>query len=231
MNGALNDSRFWAAHYYLLLADDEHDSAELIQPLFGISAEKLYEYYFNELVKPDGQATPIWLPLGNGYQVGVEYADCGEDGHEVRYFLGHSDGSAPELLGFDSPHFALPAFRWQELVHFRNVLGPELGNLAATLLFAGTYITDADDLEEVVSLLSSWWVSHPILPTSRSTLVAQNAAGYRHVSGFRWWRDEKLGWVNDCAYSLRNPSTRMRPFSAERFDRVQRFLTAFGFAA
>src|SRR6185295_3540078 len=111
MNGALNDSRFWAAHYYLLLADDEHDSAELIQPLFGISAEKLYEYYFNELVKPDGQATPIWLPLGNGYQVGVEYAECGEDGHEVRYFLGHSDGSAPELLGFDSPHFALPAFR------------------------------------------------------------------------------------------------------------------------
>jgi len=227
MNDTFKDPRFWAAHYYLLIGDDDHDSGELVESLFGLRDEALQAYYFGDLVKPDDQSTPLWLPLAHGYQAGVQYADCGDDGHEVRYLLGHATWPEPELVGFDSPHFALPAFRWQELVQMHDALGPVLGSLAATLLFAGTYVTDADDEEQVVATFADWWTSHPILVPPQPRRVAANAAAYRRIPGFSWRYDEELGWINDELNSLRNPETRMRTFSRDRFERVRSFFTAF----
>src|SRR5262249_25072524 len=120
MDPRLKDPRFWAAHYYLLLEDEEQASRELVEPLLGISAKAVEDYYFGELVKPEDVAQTVWLPLKSDFRVGVEYVDCEDDGHEVRYRLDHAAWSEPELLGFDSAHFALPAFRWQELIAMRE---------------------------------------------------------------------------------------------------------------
>lgn len=53
MDRELERPEFWAAHYYLLVADDDHDSPELIEPLFGLTAKSVEDYYLQTLVRGD----------------------------------------------------------------------------------------------------------------------------------------------------------------------------------
>src|SRR5713226_989279 len=114
MDSELRKPEFWATHYFLLIGDEERESSELVQLIFGIEAEKLYKYY-ERLAQPAANARVLSIGLDTGYGVGVEYLNCGEDGNEIRFYITHASWERPEFLGHDSPHFALPAFRWEEV--------------------------------------------------------------------------------------------------------------------
>src|SRR5262245_35727818 len=212
MDPELAKREFWAAHYYLLLAAEERESSDLVEPLFGLPNSALEAYYFGQLVRPESDAHPLWLPLRDGYSAGVEYADCGDDGHEVRFFLSHESWDEPELLGFDSPHFALPAFRWDELVLLHAALATQVDRrapAAALLLFPAVYVTAADMSYDVKEHLQEWWRTLTYLSPADPELLVRNVVAYRDNPDVRWRKDEKLGWINDSIYSFRNPNAHM----------------------
>src|SRR5712672_633658 len=161
MDTELAKPEFWVTHYYLLLGDEERDSSDLVQPIFGIEAGKLYKYY-ERLVQPAAKARVLSVSLDGGYGVGVEYVDCGEDGNAVRFYISHASWARPELVGHDSPHFALPAFRWEEVkkVH-AGVKDKSEAAAAGLLLFPATHITPDDSQDDVAARLSRWWEDLP----------------------------------------------------------------------
>jgi len=227
----LETPELWVAHYYLLLADDENESSDLVEPLFGISEDRIEEYYLGHLVQPEATARTLWLPLLDGFSAGVQYADCGDDGHEVRYFLHHAPWSEPELLGFDSAHFALPAFRWDEVTLVHAALreqGTAQASAAALFLFPATYLTSSEEQAEAESRLAEWWKTLSVIRPRAIDTLAKNVAAYRFSPEVRWSVDAKLGWINDGMYSFRNPRTEMCAFSERRFERVRSFLAPLG---
>ena len=224
MHPTLQRPEFWAAHYYLLIADDEHDSQELVEPIFGFTDTQITDYYLNELVQPDEIASPLWLPLGRDFSVGVVYADCGDDGNEVRYLLDHPSWSEPELIGFDSPHFALPALRWEEIVLLHSAMRADNAleaSAVALLMFPATYLTSAAQQAEAQNWLTAWWKNFPVIQPKAIETLVRNIVAYRTVPEVRWWHDAALGWITNDVNSLRNPDTRMRPLSQQRFERVR----------
>jgi hypothetical protein len=227
MDRELERSEFWAAHYYLLMAD-AGESSELVEPIFGLP-NRVVEEYYSELVQPDTKAHPLWLPLLDGYSAGVEYVNCGDDGHEVRFAISHPSWEDREPLGFDSPHFALPAFRWQELTLLHRALekcvGRSVGATAGLLLFPAVYLTSDDDVRDARQHLLGWWGELPYVSLSDATVLVENTVANRHNPDVRWWEDETLGWINDSIYSFRNPRTRMCAFSERRFARMREFFS------
>jgi hypothetical protein len=225
VDAELQKPEFWATHYFLLIGDEENESSDLVQPIFGIEANKLYKYY-ESFVKPPESARMLSVGLDGGFGVGVAYVDCGESGNEMRFYITHS---APyhELLGHDSPHFALPAFRWEEVKKIHaSVKDKTIAAAAALLVFPATYITVEDSESDVSSHLSQWWKDLPYVKVTNISTLVRDVIANRTVSEIKWWIDPKLGWINDGRYSFRNPKTLMCEFSETRFERMHQFLSA-----
>jgi hypothetical protein len=230
----LERREFWATHYYLLLAEEEHDSEELVEPIFGVSSEAVETYYLKELVRPAAKGSPHWLDLLAGARVGVEYAGDGDGGTEVRFLVNRDSWEGSELLGYDSGHFALPAFRWPELEAIHRAVAvsdPAKAAAAALLLFPATYVTNDEDSGRIQEHLVSWWRTLGFARPEFVERLACNTAAYRSVPEVRWHLDATLGWINDSVYSLRNPQTRMCAFEERRFLRVKEFMTEVDRAA
>jgi hypothetical protein len=220
---------FWASHYYLLIEDEEYESNELIQPFFGISCEAVEHFYSETLVYSDGDpfAEPVRLPLIHGFSLEVENADCGDRGHEERYFINHSSWEKPELLGYQSPHSALPAFRWSEIELISNALHkdsrPIEGAIALLLLFPAVWLTSGENVSSVSERLKREWNNLSLIDASIFDRLVSNIIDCTPVTEIAWWEDRELGWINDGQYSFRNPKTLMCEFAERRFRHVSEF--------
>ncbi len=180
-------------------------------------------------MKPDGRGEAITIDLPHGYSAEVEYVHRGDAGNEVRFGVGHASWNGPERLGYDGAHFALPAFRWQELTLLDAAItrhaGADSAAASCLLLFPGAYVASDEEGNEARQQLADWWHDLPYVRVKDVSLLAASAAAYRRVD-VRWRIDEALGWINDSPYSFRNPKSAMPPFSERRFACLREFLAA-----
>jgi hypothetical protein len=221
-NAALTDPRFWAMHYYLLIGTDEVDSSELVEPIFGVSNQAVNEYFLDDF---DGTGSReirqyVEVPIHNGFSVQVEYA--GEPDSEIRLYLNHNNWPHPECVGFDSGHFALPAFRWCEVKSLYDAAKGLDAARALLLMFPGVYVTEEDKKEQVQSTLVDSWAQLHVADIKRLEETSKQIIDYRLVQ-VRWWQDPQFGWITDGQYSFRNPNTLMTKFAHDRFARVREF--------
>lgn len=219
MDPRLSRPEFWAAHFYQLLGTDERDAEEFLEPFFGVSYAEMHEFYATELEHPDGTDDLLALEVHDRASVAVEYADCGEDGTELRFHITTGAWTEWELVGYDSPHFALPAFRWEEVVALGAQQPLAFPLLVPAVAWPGT--------GEAMAALVRCWREHPyVQPDDPSELARQIASRLYPATELKWWHDSRLGWINDGRYSFRNPETSMCAFSAERFQRIGEFFRA-----
>src|SRR5260370_11143297 len=136
---------FWAMWYSLQIGTDEVDGSEFMQPFFGLSNDAVDEFYLENFSNANTQApwALIRIPLPKGYSLELQFA--GQPYCEDRYILAQSSWHSSVLLGYHSGHFALPAFRWQEVMAIGKSVALtsliESDRLAAPLLFfPGVYL-------------------------------------------------------------------------------------------
>ena len=221
MDPRLTSPAFWAAHFYLLLGTRERNARDFLKPFFGVSFAEMHEFYESQVERPDGTGDLISLDAGDTAAVALEYADCGDDGSEQRFFITTDAWDDWELLGYNSAHFALPAFRWEEIegIGAREPLAFTL--LLPAVAWPGT--------EDALRTVERAWRDHPFVRTKDAAGLAQQIADHLYpATELKWWHDPGLGWINDGRYSFRNPKTRMGAFSRERFDRTREFFAAVG---
>jgi hypothetical protein len=221
--GVLRRPEFWATHYYNIVGNEHHESGELINVVFGLTNERLDEYYFS-LVRPEERALLITVAVLRYYDVGVQYVDCHEHGTQVRYSLGHEQWPQRELLGYDSPHFALPAFRWAEVDLIARAVeqsSPDHAAMARLLLFPAVSLTRQDDTDVVTRTLLAGWKQLGLTHSGHEQALIRSAVENRLDPELTWSHDPELGWINDGIYSFRNPNTLMTRFDAKRFARIR----------
>lgn len=223
----LTKAQFWATHYWLLMENDEVEASDLVEPLFGLRPDLVSKYY-EQLVRPAEAAKVMSVSLEAEFGVGVDYARSRDAGDLVRFYITHPTYRQPELLGYYSPHFALPAFRWNELKHIHSSASDTVeGAAAALLMFPATYLAN-DEVAEASKALTMWWKDLGYVKVAGSDDLIRNAVEHRRVPDVRWRHDPTLGWITDGQYSFRNPTTLMCAFSKQRFDRVAHLLSAIG---
>lgn len=224
----LRKPEFWATHYHELFGDEDHDSGEVVESVFGIPDQQLASYYFS-LIRPEAEAVHLSVELFGGYGADVEYVDCGDDGTEVRYFLSRNEWDRRELLGYESPHFALPAFRWTEIDSLGRILERKSLTEAATavlLLFPAVYLTGAGESAAAETALRRYWEALSLPSRAFQHGAFNNVIDNRTVPNLVWEQDPELGWINNWDYSFRNPKTLMTQFEPIRFRRVRLFVEA-----
>ncbi len=223
-NDALTDPRFWAMHYYMLLGSEDADSSELVEPFFGVSEKSVNDYFLSEF-NDGGDSGFGYLEahVHDGYAVQVEYAgppDC-----ETRFYANHAKWPNPVCLGYDSGHFALPAFRFSEANAIRLAAIGINGARSFLLMFPAVWIQMEEDLSKIRSALIAAWEQLAVVKPERLEELVARIVERQRVT-VRWWEDAQLGWITDGIYSFRNPKTLMCKFVEERFTRVAEFFAA-----
>lgn len=215
---------FWATHYCLLMTDFEQNDDALLERFFGIAPEPLWAYD-RALTRPPGATRPLVVALRNGFGLEVEYTDCGEDGTEVRYYVTGKHPAFRELIGYQSPSWALPALRWDEVKKIHGSLSdPGAAAVAGLLALPAAFLTTDDKPQEVAACLTRWWSALPGEgPNCIDELVGNIVENIRNPE-LRWREHAVLGWINNSSYSFRNPHTLMCEYSDARFDHMRQFL-------
>lgn len=212
---------FWAAHYEPVIGTDEEEGSDFLKALFGVEPDVAFDFYSNELIAPDGTAARLAMPVTKDASVAVEFADCGDDGNELRYSITMDSWDDWELVGYDSPHFALPAFRWEEV----EAIGRHQP-AALLLLLPSVRFGEKEPGHSAIDYIENAWRQLNLVSPKAARTISEHAV--ENLSGWdlQWSHDPALGWINDGEYSFRNPETRMTPFSRERFQRIASFLRA-----
>jgi len=214
---------FWAIHYYLLAGTDEDDSADLMQPFFGLSNQFVNDYYVEHF---DKTPWPYFrIPLPGGFAVEVEYAI--DLNSETRFVIDNDDWDSSVVLGYCSGHAALPALQWSEVADVGRCIFATAGNpvhrrSGLLLLLPGGCITERDDEEAVRCTLCEAWDELKLVPSGGICELVDNVIASCSADT-RWWRDAELGWINDSPHSLRNPDTKMCEFAPRKYERIQEF--------
>jgi hypothetical protein len=228
----LRDPLFWAVWYLERIGTEEEDSSEFLEPFFGVPKEEVYSYYGRE-ISPGGEHPPIHieLPFLEGFALGIDFV--GEPDYEDRYVLRDPELPEPVLLGYHSGHFALPAFRWQEVVCFPAALraaGMNDSDAEAGLLlfFPGVYLSKEEDPAVVQEAVAHSWRRFGVAQESGIGEMVQQCVENQSIS-VNWRRHRELGWINDGHYSLRNPGSVMAPAQDPwPFPAIQRFMVVAG---
>jgi hypothetical protein len=220
-NDALTDPHFWAMHYYMLIGTEEADTGDFIEPFFGVSNKAVNDYFLREFAQrgPEEMWPYLEVPVRGGYTVQVEYAGTAS---ETRFYVNHVGWPEPVCLGYESGHFALPAFRWCEVAAIgRAGTGIDAAR-ALLLVFPTVWLRAEDERNRVQSALVEAWGELGVAKCEQfQEMIGQNME--HRTAEIRWWEDPQLGWINDGRYSFRNPKTLMCEFEEDRFTKVAAF--------
>jgi hypothetical protein len=225
---ALTDPRFWAMHYCMLIGTEEVDADDFIEPFFGVSTKEVNDYFLQEFDQrgPDEAWPYLEVPVRGGFTVQAEYAGTPS---ETRFYINHVDWPEPVALGYDSGHFALPAFRWCEVAAIGRACTGINAARALLLAFPAVGLRAEDEISSVQPMLVEAWRQLGVI--NRERLEEMTGQNMVHRTGeIRWWEDPQLGWINDGRYSFRNPKTLMCDFAKDRFNKVAAFFAGIASA-
>jgi hypothetical protein len=215
----LSDGVFLAMQLSLSLESEDVEDPN--ETYFGISTDEINNYY-RELIhsKFDAGVWPyIRLPLDEARYVELEFAASIE--YQDRFWIGDSRVPHRVLLGYNSGHFSLPAFSFEEILWFHGVLDSSPANRAATtLLMTACYLQDPGRAGELTTELFSQ------LPGVKPGVAASMAKEFLEkltVPELCWEQNSRLWWINNSIYSQRNPKSTMSLLDHEDFDFIEKF--------
>jgi hypothetical protein len=227
---------FWAVYFELtrLLPDDAEDEAAGDRHP-TLDPARLDAWYAAELAS--ATAWPVLpLPLPGGRAVRVVFRNAPEDAG-VDYLVDDPAWPRPLVLARLEGHFAGPGLRWAEARAVADTLGggAPAGGLApswARLLALLPLVTDADPPPEAGPRIGAAFRDGAATVPWFAALAAGGPGGAdAGRSGWwapvRWRRDARRGWVNDGAWSVRNPDGPC-PLTDAEFDRLREFFAGLG---
>jgi hypothetical protein len=212
---SLPEPGFWAVQLWLYL-----QSAEIQNPpemCWGLSKEQANGEYarFIEQHWKAGAWPYIRLPVDDHRYVEIEYSAGVE--YQRRIWIGNLDGRRV-ILGYDSGHFSLPAFRMDELLVLANHL--TVHPSAPLLLLPGVYL-ESEDLCPTEQV-TQWLAKVPGVQVEIIPLMAK--ALFTVVPKVLWESDDTYGWTNNSKYSQRNPKSSMSTLSSDDYQFIREFL-------
>lgn len=204
----LSAAEFWVGHLWSVTQGPiSRDRSTLLETAFGVTTKQVMEYGDKEI-----RSTWKWpyleVDLPNDYGLRWQYCNMPEDMCSCVY-LDHRLWQQPLMIGVTGGGFRLPALRWQELeliAQLAESTGRSRADRLARLLFLPVvFFTDSDDLQAARSQLVSDLASLKIVKQDLIEKLAELLVECMRSEDIQWTCDDKLGWICNKIYSLRNP--------------------------
>lgn len=226
-NELLQDPRFWSTHYSEHLVDQEtgQEPDELIPHFFGHAATQTDVFFQRYLINQ--KTFPRFTKrLPNQFSVEVSYTDGPE--FQVRYGIRRS-AEQPILLGYQSGHFSLPAFRWEEINQICQSYLAIDGNRSAAecllLLLPAIYVCAEDSHDVIRQGVASAWRDLGIISTDVDRL-ARNIVTSLTVGSHRWTQHPRYGWISNNCNCQRNPESKLSVMPETGWAEISSFFSA-----
>ncbi len=185
---------------------------------WGLSNEDVNTAY-RALIE-DHLKAGVWpylrFSVGGAQYIEIEYAAVAE--YQTRFWIGDLVARQRILLGYDSGHFSLPAFRLEEVLMLAAKIKPHPA--AALFLLTATYFEV--DASKPTDEVRGWIEAIPGIRTGNIALLAEELLD-RTASDLHWQLDNTLGWINDGKYSQRNPKSAMSLLTAHDYRFIRMF--------
>jgi hypothetical protein len=215
VSDVLREPEFWAIQLDTHFVSEEVDYPAV--EWLGVQPEAMEKWYekriHSHVLAGTWPYVRVVLPSARYIELemagGVEYQD--------RFWIGDPSGQRRVLLGYHSGHFSLPALRAEEVRWLAEATRADVSNL---LWLTATYLQQGADLLPLVTGLATQLPG--ILPGKAAT-VAQALHSNREIGDIRWVRDSESGWINNWAYSQRNPSSLLSRLGQEEFAYIRSF--------
>jgi len=220
ISDVLSDPVFWATQLSLTLGSD--DVEEPNEAYFGISTDQVNRYYRDVIDSRLGAG--VWpyirLPVDDSKFVEIEFAASVE--YQDRFWIGQSRIPHRALLGYHSGHFSLPAFRFEEILWFHELLGRSCQyRTSVLLLMSACYVQNPSGLPLELALdLFSYL---PGVKPGASQLMAKTFLDNLTITNVNWQHDSDFGWINNWRYSQRNPRSTMSVLSRDDFAFITKY--------
>jgi hypothetical protein len=225
-NELLQDPRFWSTHYSEQLVDQEtrQEPDELIPHFFGHAATQTDEFFQRYLIKQ--KAFPRFTKrLPNQSSVEVSYMEGAE--FQVRYGI-CSSAEQPILLGYQSGHFSLPAFRWEEIKQIYQshlaIAGSRSAAECLLLLFPSIYVCAEDSHDEIHHVVANAWQELGIISTDVDGLT-RNIVTSLTVGSHRWTQHPIYGWISNNSNCQRNPDSKLSALPESGWAKISLFFS------
>lgn len=220
VSDALSDPRFWAWQLSAHLSSDEVE--EEAGECLGFSADELEAFHeeFLEARFSAGVWPFIRFPIQKNRFVEIEFAASIE--LQERFWIGDSGTQQRVLLGYHSPHFSLPAFRFEELLKLDARFGRAgVPRAALLLLLSACYVPKFSGPPH--DLAVELFATLPGVKKRTARSMAKGLGQNLTVPDLAWKRDRKLGWVNNWKYSQRSPAGLMSVLGTDEFAFIANF--------
>jgi hypothetical protein len=223
----LSQSEFWAVHLWQITKGPiaSGDGNAVIESALGVSSKDAQKYYSAELCSED-KWPYIHIALSNEYSAEVEWSNFPED-FEIHYQLCHPEWAKPIVVGVSTGHWRLPALSWREIMLLSKTARKSNSEGTWTALFLmlpGVWLAPSDDKAAAQSILGSAAESLKLFKAGDAAKVAVQLTRDSQYD-FEWRQDERLGWINNSQWSLRNPDV-AECLSPNEFQRIKEMFTA-----
>jgi len=202
LSDAVSDPRFWAMR------------------LHEIGDDKIGGAYYEETIHSRFKSD-IWpfvrIDVGSSLYVELEFAVDAE--YQTRFWIGRENDQRI-ILGYESGHFSLPAFRFAEIeLIARRARQPWL----ALMFLGGCRERTISDTQ--TDVIASLLAQTPGFKDDESSAAARLTK--RCISSeLLWAHDEAYGWINNSTLSQRNPSGAMSCLTDEELEGIRDFFDA-----
>jgi hypothetical protein len=229
-NGLLAEQLFWTVHYHEHIHDEEHDPGDLMPLFFGRTSEESSQYFMQHVY---GESHSFRWPyftkrLPNQNMVEIGYSENAE--FQTRYSIATDDPAGPTLMGYESGHFSLPAFRWEEVVliadSHRSIADAKSAAQCLLLMFPSCWLTGRDDREAVKAALSVAWQELGFMRAEHLPRMVENIVTNQTIPDVNWTHSEELGWHNNSRYSQRNPDSLLGEMPSHGWKQIASFFEA-----
>ncbi len=202
VSDAVSEPRFWAMRLHDLFEE-------------GAGAAD-FEEMIHSRFKSDTWPF-VRIDVGSSLYVELEFAADAE--HQTRFWIGR-DNDQRIILGYESGHSSLPAFRFAEI----ELIARRARNPWSALLFLGGCRERAFGSEQtnlVASLVSRVPGFSGDPPAAAKTLTTRCTS-----SDVAWFHDEMFGWINNSVLSQRNPQGAMSCLTDEELEGIRDYFEA-----
>jgi hypothetical protein len=218
MSNMLLEPEFWATQLELHCQSDDTENPGL--EWLGVTQQAASEWYLERIQAPINRGVWPYLRVEVEASKYIEFEMAGGAEYQDRILIGDTSTGERALLGYHSGHFSLPALRIEELAHIAQLTEWAPANL---LWLSATYMQDDRDIRSLVVRLVS---GVPGLSSRHHQVMADAFLESLKVSGLKWVVDPTLGWINNWAYSQRNPQSLLCHLKSAEFAFVQRFFAS-----
>lgn len=211
----LGSPEFWAMQFDLHYVSEEVEEPGL--EWLGVTQQESADWYRTHIQESIDRG--VWpyvrVQLPSARYIELEMAGGTE--YQDRIWIGNLAGDQRVLLGYHSGHFSLPALRSQEVSYLAELTHSEPANL---LWLSAGYLEKGTESGLLATRLAS---QVPGLIEGKEAAVAEALLQRVGVDGPTWVNDPARGWINNGAYSQRNPESRLCVLDQEDFEYIRQF--------